>query len=307
MTGSLEGVVVEKSRRHLRVDTPSGVFSCSLRGKLREHGSGRSTVVVGDRVRISSTGAGEGVLESVLPRRTELLRGTGGGRVNVVAANLDQLLVVIAAKDPPPRWSLVDRMLAYAHRDELEPGICLNKWDQVRDDAAAARALAEIFEIYRGLGYPVFRTVVRDGEGVGAIRDWLRDRATAVSGHSGVGKSTLLNALDPALDLRTARVSDVTGKGRHTTTAVSLLRMPFGGYVADTPGFRSFALTGMKRSDLGKYFPEFRPFRSRCRFSDCLCRGEPGCAVRAAVESGIITKFRYNNYLQILDSFEDEA
>jgi ribosome biogenesis GTPase len=304
-TDVVEGVVVAASRRNVDVDTPCGQLRCSLRGRFRPGSGGRSPVVVGDRVEVRPLGAEEGVLERILPRVSELTRGTGEGPV-VVAANLEQLLVVLAARDPPPRWALVDRMLVYGERDGLVTAVCLNKWDQVEGDPGESARLEEILALYRGLGFSVFRTAAARGEGLESLAAWLQGKATAVSGHSGVGKSTLLNALHPGLALATGAVNAATGKGRHTTSAVTLLRMPFGGYVADTPGFRSFSLAGMTRAELGRHFPEFRGLDPGCRYPDCLHAAEPDCAVRRAVAAGKVSKFRYENYLQILSRWEEE-
>ena len=265
-----------------------------------------AVVVVGDQVLVSGTDDEEGVLEEVLPRRSELTRGTGAGVAVVIAANMDQLLIVLAAREPPPRWSLVDRMLACAERDSLAAGICLNKWDQVSGDPGEAGRLEEVLAVYEGLGYPVFRTTALTGEGIGPVLEWLRGKATAASGHSGVGKSTFLNALDPSLERRTGAVNQVTGKGRHTTSAVELLPMPFGGYVADTPGFRSFSLLGLSPAELGRQFPELRALLNDCKYPDCLHLREPDCAVRTAVSAGGVSKLRYDSYLRILQQLLDE-
>lgn len=326
-----DGIVVRKSSRNIEVDSAVGSLRCSLRGKFRQHSTGRSPVVVGDRVLVTSIGNGEGVLEKILPRSTELTRGKGDGETLVVAANVDQLLIVLAARDPPPRWALVDRMIAYAHRDDLDPGICVNKWDQVSsrsptdEDGSdspkgdehgsqehgdgggeAAERLEETIALYRELGYPVFCTSALDEQGLADLVVWLQAKSTVFSGHSGVGKSTLLNALNPDLDLRTGHINKVTGKGRHTTTAASLLSMPFGGYLVDTPGFRSFSLVGMRPSELGAYFPEFRERLNSCKYPDCTHTCEPRCGVRSAVEQGEISKFRYDNYLRILEGLDEK-
>jgi ribosome biogenesis GTPase len=306
MPESVEGVVVTRSRRNVDVDTPGGRLRCTLRGKFRVTSNQRALVVVGDQVLVSPGGGDEGVLEEVKPRRSELTRGTGAGVPVVIAANLDQLLIVLAASEPPPRWSLVDRMLACAERDGLEAGICLNKWDQVSDDVVEAARLQELLAVYEGLGYPVFRISALAGEGLANVVEWLRNKSTAASGHSGVGKSTFLNALDPSLKRRTGAVNQVTGKGRHTTSAVELLPMPFGGYVADTPGFRTFSLLGLLPAELGRQFPELRALLNTCKYPDCLHVREPQCAVRDALAEGVVTKFRYESYLRILKQLEEE-
>lgn len=299
----IEGTVVGKSRSKIRVDTPEGELVCSLRGRFRAAGVRRSPVVVGDRVSVAVVNRSEGVLEEILPRGTELTRGTAGGKPVVVAANMDRLLVVLSARDPEPRWALADRVLVAAHRQDLEPAIGVNKWDKVHGDEAASAAIRARLELYAKLGYRTFVISAKTSEGLPGVVDWLRDRSTVLTGHSGVGKSTLLNALDPSLALTTGRVSARSGKGRHTTTAVTLYRMPFSGYVADTPGFREFALCGIEPREIGHHFREFTPHLSSCRFRDCLHTAEPGCAVRQAVAGRMISKERYDSYLSILESF----
>ena len=294
--------MVRKGSKDIRTDTPNGTLLCSLRGRFRRRGRGRSPVVVGDRVLVSELSETEGVLEAILPRRSELVRGTAGGTPIVVAANVDRLLVVLAAKEPPPRWPLVDRMLVAAERDSLEAAICLNKQDQVVAGSQDAARLETALEIYRGLGYASFSMSALLGTGLEPLESWLRDEVTVFSGHSGVGKSTLLNCLVPGLELGTGEVNAVTGKGRHTTAAVSLFRLPSGGYVADTPGFRQFVPVGLKPAELGRHYPEFRRVQTACRYPDCLHRVEPACAVRAAVTSGQVSPLRYENYLQILST-----
>jgi ribosome biogenesis GTPase len=303
----LEGTVVLKSSRNVRVDTPEGELLCSLRGKFRTRREREHVPVAGDRVVVSGAGDGEGVLERILPRRTELWRARAGGRSVLVAANVDQLLTVVAAREPAPRWALVDRMLVAAHRDGLEPAVGLNKWDQVEDAPQERSRLVEIAAMYRELGYPFFTLSATEGRGLPPLVDWLRDRTTALAGHSGVGKSTLINALEPDFRLPVGDVNVVTGKGRHTTSAVRLLKLPAGGYAVDTPGFREFQPVDLPVEELGRHYPEFARVLSDCRFKDCLHHEEPGCAVRAAVEEARIPKMRYNNYLLILASLKERA
>ncbi len=295
----LQGQVVRKSSRHLEVETAAGRLRCSLRGKFRQRRRGAS-ILVGDLVTVTALGDGEGVVEAVSPRTTELTRSTAGGRPVAIAANIDQVLLVLSAREPSPRWALVDRVFVAAHRQNLDPAVFVNKLDRLVESPEEVRELERLLEVYRQLGYPAFAGSALSGEGLDALRDWLRDSITVLTGHSGVGKSTLLNALSPDLELVTGDVSQRTGKGRHTTTAVTLFPMPFPGFVADTPGFREFALAGVEAAEVGRFFPEFRPFIGACRFRNCLHVSEPGCQVLAAVDRGEISKSRYDGYLQIV-------
>jgi ribosome biogenesis GTPase len=321
----LEGIVIHKSSQTLRVATAEGTFLCALRGKLRQAGSRRLPVVVGDKVLIQPTAGAEAVLEKLLPRRSELRRATaaappksarerqgargrswkragGEDAEAVIAANIDQVLLVMAAHLPPPRWSLADRVLISAAREGLEAGICINKWDQVEGDPAQVHEVRSALEIYVRLGYVAFETSALDGSGIEPLGRWLAGRATVLSGHSGVGKSTLLNRLRPDTDVLTGEVNELTGKGRHVTTAVALYPLPGGGYLLDTPGFREYGLAGLTPPELGRYYPEFQPFIGRCRYKDCLHTEEPHCAVREALEAGRLSDLRYSSYRRILES-----
>jgi ribosome biogenesis GTPase len=320
-TPRLEGRVIQKSSRNIRVETADEVLLCTLRGKFRDPKTKRSPVVVGDLVVVSPTGCGEGVLEEILPRRTELRRaralggreGPGrrrpsrGGKTKsrelVVAANVDQVLLVLAAIAPAPKWSLVDRVLISAEFEGVDAGICLNKWDQTKEDPEEAEYLEEWLDLYRDLGYTVFQTSAIEGDGVDELRQWLEGKMTVLSGHSGVGKSTLLNALDSELDIQTGAVNRMTGKGRHTTTAITLYKLGESGYLVDTPGYREYGLLDLEPPDVSRYYREFRPLLGECRFTDCIHVEEPQCAILAALEAGKIDPRRYGNYLQILESF----
>jgi len=301
----LEGVVIQTFSRSVLVDTAEGILAASLRGKLRSQGGKGCPVVAGDRVLLSRTGPGEGALESILARTSELRRATAGGNPIVIAANVEGMLAILAARDPPPRWALVDRMLVAAETQSLRPAICVNKWDQVEGNPRESGAILDVAAVYRGLSYPVFLASALKGTGLAELSTWLQGKSTVFSGHSGVGKSSILNVLIPGLALRTGEVNPVTGKGRHTTSAAVLLRLPWGGYAVDTPGFREFQPADLEPQELGRSYPEFCRVLGGCRFRDCLHRGEPSCAVREAVLRGEISKVRYDNYLQILQSLTE--
>lgn len=313
----LEGVVVQKSSRDVRVRAGDRIWLCGFRGRFRggrrgkrDEGGEGLPIVAGDRVRFRPTGANEGVIEEILPRRNELRRARSiGGRRRrsgvtdqVVAANMDQVLIVVAARQPPPRWGLVDRVLATARYDELEPVIAVNKWDQVEDDLRASRELDRILSIYSGLEYRVIRAAALEGRGIEEIRAELAGRATVLSGHSGVGKSTIIRALCPGIDVATGEISEATGKGRHVTTAAALYELQGGGVLVDTPGYREYGVLDIPPAQLALYYPEMASHVSRCRFANCLHRHEPGCAVLEAKAKGLVSDLRYENYKQILAS-----
>ncbi|MBI4583432.1 MAG: ribosome small subunit-dependent GTPase A [Planctomycetes bacterium] len=293
----LEGVVLSRSRGCYQVATPEGELDCSIRGRLR----GNEKPVAGDRVCLRPVAGGGGVLEEVLPRKNQLLRVSEEDerQHQTIVANLD-LLVVVLAVSPAPRWALADRLLAVAERQGFDPLIVINKIDLAAEGSPERSGLDAEAAVYRGLNVPVLYTSALYQQGIDELRQRLKEKKSVFSGHSGVGKSTLLNALQPELRLKIGEVNAWTGKGRHTTSMARFLRLKGGGWVADTPGFREFGLGDMQPADLGRCYPEFRPFISQCRFQDCLHQAEPGCALKPALEEGAVSKLRYQNYLQIL-------
>lgn len=295
--------MVTRSSSLAWVDAGGELLQCALRGKLRQ----AEPCVAGDRVRVKPVGPGAGVIEETLPRRSLLARGalTGEPGARVTAANLDRVAVVVSAASPAPRWGLVDRILVEVGREGLSSFLLVNKIDLAPPGSEERRALDGALADYRAAGVPSFTASALDGSGLQDLREELKGRTTVFSGHSGVGKTSLLNALVPGLDLFTRQVNPHTGKGRHTTTSVVLVKLPEGGYAADSPGFREFALSELPCAELGRHYPEFLPAIALCRFKDCLHREEPGCALRGAVAEGRISKLRYQNYLQILGSLID--
>ena len=292
------GTVVEVATGLCRVVLDGRVLTCAVRGALSSVDTGFTNLVaVGDRVRVSLDGAGQGVIEEVLPRRSLLARPDSHLQ-QVLVANLDQLLVVASWRQPALWAELIDRYLIAAQRIGIEPIVCVNKIDLAEDPAAARAELAP----YRDLGVNVLFTSAATGEGLTRLRQVLPGRVTALVGLSGVGKSSLLQAVQPGLALRTGDVSEHSGQGRHTTTQVTLLPLALGGYVVDTPGIREFGLSGLTRADLAQFYPDLRPFAAHCRFANCSHTHEPECAVKAAVADGQLSPMRYHSYACIYES-----
>lgn len=291
------GQVIEATGGTYAVRTGGGTLEATLRGRLKRSGDVRDRVVVGDRVGVAEAWGGH-VIESVQPRRTYLVRRTMGGRVaKVVAANLDRLVVVASVADPPPTPGVIDRMLVMGEAGGMEACVVLNKVD-----LAGGRGVAgELAALYRFAGYPVVVTSAVTGEGMEGFREVIRAGSSALAGPSGVGKSTLLNVVDPGLELRTRAVGRRSRAGRHTTVSSRLIFLEGGGVVADTPGFSDVGLGDVSRTELDRCFADFRPFLGGCHFNDCTHAHEPACAVVAAVEAGRIGGARYDSYRTILD------
>jgi ribosome biogenesis GTPase len=267
-------------------------FRCAVRRLLRTVTTdARNIVTTGDRVWVRPALNDEGLIERVEPRHGILTRASRG-REHVLVANVDQLVIVMSLVEPELKPHLIDRYLASAEQGGITPIICLNKADLV--DPAPYQPL---IGMYSQLGIRVLLTSAVSGLGIGRLRALLAGRETAFSGQSGVGKSSLLNAVQPGLDLQVREVSETTQKGRHTTTTAQLLRLDFGGWVVDTPGLRQFQLWDILPEEVEGFFPEFRPFVPLCVYPDCTHTHEDRCAVKRALARRLICEQRYVSYL----------
>ncbi|MFO0985621.1 MAG: ribosome small subunit-dependent GTPase A, partial [Planctomycetota bacterium] len=271
------------------------LLQCSIRGRFFEEDRA-SPVVVGDRVLVQ-VGPTEGVIEAVLPRTSRIAKPSGrDGRTQIVAANVDLLVIVASLASPALRPGVIDRFLVIAEREAIAPLVVINKLDL--DAAAQANTMAER---YRRLGYDVLLTSIVTQAGVSDLRARLEGHTSLFVGHSGVGKSSLLNRVDDRLRLRVAEVSSKHGKGKHTTTSVQLLGLGNDTYVVDSPGVREIQVPDMPQSsELGFCFPEIRALAPQCRYPNCTHSHEPSCAVKQAAEAGAIERERFASYLRIL-------
>ena len=275
---------------------------CRIRGRLRLKGV-RSTnpVVVGDEVACEADEGGDYVIADILPRRNYVIRRASNlsKESHIIAANVDQALLMASLRSPETPTEFVDRFLVTCEAYKVPVTILLSKLD-LQD----AETVAEFRAVYEGAGYRVLEVSVREGRGVEEVRELLAGRTTLVSGNSGVGKSTLIQAIDPSLDIRTGEISESHHKGRHTTTFSTMYPLAGGGAVIDTPGIKGFGLIDIDEAELWHYFPEMMRVAPECRFYNCTHTHEPGCAVVEAVREGKIAYARYESYLKILDDDE---
>jgi ribosome biogenesis GTPase len=318
----IRGVVLSGTGGVWQVRTAEGeTVDASLRGRLKKSNSGRRAdgslrrdtvsaaaqtlkLAVGDDVQLERAAPDDDwAIAEILPRRSKLARRSPGGGhgERVLAANVDQVVVMFSTANPDPHPRMLDRFLVIAEANEIAARIIINKVELVGEAAARKR-----FDAYERAGYPVHYTSVKSGIGLGSVRDALHGRRSVVTGPSGVGKSSLLNALFPGADLRVGAISESVNKGRHTTVGALMLPLPGedAGYVIDTPGLREIGLWSLPPEELDRCFPEMRSLVDKCRFGDCRHIGEPDCAVRDAVRTGAMTVERYDSYAHLLEELE---
>ena len=322
MTNTRTGTVLSGTGGIWQVRTDDGVQrDASLRGRLKQETSGKSAretrgstsldsdralkLAVGDRVTVESNeGDDAWTIDGIEPRRSKLARKRPGNAKGerIIVANLDQVLVVFAAANPEPHPRMLDRFLVIAEANELSARIIINKVDLVDETHARSR-----FREFEAAGYPLHFTSVKSNRGLDELRNEMVGRGSALTGPSGVGKSSLMNTLFPGLNLRTAEISESVNKGRHTTVGAFLHPLPSGGFIADTPGLREVGLWGIEINEIAGCFPEFRPLVNDCRFADCTHTVEPDCTVREAVAAGAVNAGRYESYVKLREELSIAA
>jgi ribosome biogenesis GTPase len=294
---TIPGWVISLTSGFYTVQTAGRTVTCQLRGRLKRGRAGGDVISVGDRVQIHCLPDGSGMVEEIDPRQSALVRmdpRPQGEYRQVLLANIDQIVLVYACADPSPHLRMLDRFLVIAEKQQIPALIVANKVDLVGQAAAEA-----LFGVYQRIGYPVIYTSVKQGLGIQTLRECLAGKISGLAGPSGVGKSSLLNTIQPALGLAVREVSSQTTKGRHTTVVRQIFPLIDGGFVADLPGLKSLALWDTQPEELDGYFPELRDLVMHCQYNDCTHRDDPGCAVRRAVQEGSVDPQRYESYLRL--------
>ncbi len=299
----LKGRVISVHGLKSRVIGDDGVrYECAIRQVLKSLSiEQRGVVVAGDRVSFRANAACDGMIENIEPRRAVISR-TSRGRQHIIAANVDYLLIIASAAQPGLKPVLIDRFLLTAEQSGVEPVIVINKLDLV-----APSSYSQLIGVYASMGYRVLMTSAETGTNIPFLRELLKGKQTALSGQSGVGKSSLLNAIEPGLGLAVSTVSQENEKGRHTTTATTLIPLACGGAVFDTPGIRQFQLWDISASEVSACMPDFRPYVNSCRYPNCLHLSEDACAVKNAVADSWIDARRYDSYCHLIEELETEA
>ena len=303
----MRGLVIKNTGSWYIVRTVEGKdVECKIKGNFRLKGI-RSTnpVAVGDHVHIILNQEGTAFISEIEDRKNYIIRRASNlsKQSHIIAANLDQCMLVVTVNYPETSTTFIDRFLASAEAYRVPVKLIFNKIDTYSPEELSY--LDSLIHLYTTIGYPCLKISAKTGEGIDEVRNELKERVTLFSGHSGVGKSTLINALLPGITAKTGEISSVHNKGMHTTTFSEMFPVPGDGYIIDTPGIKGFGTFDMEKEEIGHYFPEIFRTAADCRYSDCSHRNEPGCAVRTAVEEHYISESRYTSYLGMLEDKEE--
>jgi ribosome biogenesis GTPase / thiamine phosphate phosphatase len=293
---------------NVRLNESGEVLKCRIVGKFRLDDIPLTNPVgVGDQVEVHPEGAAEGLIKKILPRRNYVIRQSPRRKhdLHLLAANIDQAILIVTIVEPTVKPGFIDRFIVMIERDDIPVTIVFNKADLY--DAEDLEKYEELRSVYETIGYPCLLSSVITGQGMDELKNILKDKTTLLSGQSGVGKSTLVNSLQPQLDLRTGEISDYSGKGQHTTTFAEMFPLNFGGYLIDTPGIKVLGFNYKDKTNIAHSFREFFKLSPDCRFGGaCLHNNEPGCAVQAALERGEVSELRYTHYLTLLDEVDEQ-
>ncbi len=299
----IKGLVLKSTGSWYQVKTDQGIVSCRIKGKFRLEGVKHTNpVTVGDKVHIQmEDNQDTGIIVSIEPRTNYIIRKASNlsKQTHIIASNLDQAILVATIAFPQTSLGFIDRFLVTAEAYHIPAILVLNKVDLCHH--GLEEILEDTIDLYQNkVGYPCLKTSANTGEGIDTLKGLLKDKTSLLSGHSGVGKSSLLNMIEPSLQLKTKEISAHHMKGQHTTTFAEMHPLSFGGYIIDTPGIREFGIIDIKDAELSHYFREMNPLIGSCRFNNCEHKGEPGCAILKAVDNGTISAERYQSYLSIL-------
>ena len=299
-----KGLVIKSTGSRSRVLIGEGqIIECTIKGKFRvKELRTTNPVAVGDNVLFEfEKNSNTGVITEVLDRKNYILRKSSNlsKQSQIIAANIDQVFLMITIIFPETQVEFIDRFLMTAEAYRIPAGLIVNKTDLYGEEEQ--EKMHNLISMYSKIGYECFMLSVWNNSGVDTLREKMKNKLSLISGNSGVGKSTLLNSLNPSLNLKTEEISAYHKQGKHVTTYPEMHPMPFGGYVIDTPGIRGFGMVDMERNEIYHFFPEIFRISKDCRFYNCLHLDEPGCAVRSAVENGQINSLRYRSYLNILE------
>lgn len=297
----LKGKVLKSTGSLYFVEIDDKVVTATLKGKLRliNH-KNTNPVAVGDFVDLSVGKKGEYLIEKIHERKNYIIRRSVNlsKQTHLIASNIDQALLVVTPVYPETSFGFIDRFLVTCEAYSLPAVLILNKADLFTGEFS--ELLENIESVYNQAGYQTLRTSAINGKGLDTLKNILKEKVSLLSGHSGVGKSSLINAISPTLNLKTGQISSYHLKGMHTTTFAEMHRLDFGGYIIDTPGIKGFGLVDMTAEEIGDYFPEFLKFKVHCKFNNCIHTNEPECAVKEALETGQISETRYASYLSML-------
>ncbi len=305
----IEGVVICSTGSWYTVRIAKGkIVKARIKGKFRLHGiKTTNPVSVGDRVLLEPKPNEENMITEILPRKNYIIRKSVNlsKQAHIIASNIDQALLIVTIASPSTSTGFIDRFLVTAEAYHIPVTIVFNKIDiytQKEKDK-----LEELISLYKTIGYDCLTISAINNEGIDAVKNIMQDKVTLLSGHSGVGKSTMVNAIDNSLDLKTANVSDSHHKGKHTTTFAEMFELDMGGFIIDTPGIKGFGLVDFEKEDLAHYFIEMRPLMVDCKFNNCQHIKEPKCGVKGALENGTLAESRYQNYVSMWNDDQQES